>query len=71
MLKKAYASVSIGEDLVNEFVMYSFDVPLSKKFFPLCHSAFLERSWRIYKKHAEFEALTVSDQVFNKLCFNE
>ena len=70
MLKKAYASVSIGEDLVNEFVMYSFDVPLSKKFFPLCHNAFLERSWRIYKKHAEFQALTLSEQVIDNFIIN-
>ena len=64
-LENAYSSVSLGEDLVNEFVMFSFDVPLSKKFLPSCHAAFLERTWRIQKMHPEFEGLTLPQQVNN------
>ena len=63
LMEKKYSSVSLGEDMVNEFVMFSFDVPLSKCFFPECHKAFLERTWRIQKMHAEFEALTLLEQV--------
>ena len=64
-METAYASVSLGEDLVNEFVMFSFDVPLSKRFLTSCHTAFLERTWRIQKTHREFEDLPLSEQVNN------
>ncbi len=54
--------MSFGDDLVNEFVMYSYDVPLSKHFVPSEIAAFLERTRRILKIHPEFRALSDRQQ---------
>ena len=59
---EAYHAVSLGSDLINEFVMYTFDVPLSKSFIPNELSAFNERCRRILKIHPEFNALTDDEQ---------
>lgn len=60
--KYAYEEVSLGEDLVNEFVMFSFDVPLSKHFVPTEITAFVERCRRIMKIHPEFSGLSDEEQ---------
>ena len=63
--KEVYEEISLGEELVNEFVMYSYDVPLSKHFVPSEISAFVERCRRIMKIHPEFEEM--SDRIQNDL----
>ncbi|TRY76250.1 hypothetical protein TCAL_08790 [Tigriopus californicus] len=62
MFQAAYSEVSLGDDLVNEFVMFTYDVPLSKRFVPAELSTFMERTRRILKFHPEFECLTTTEQ---------
>jgi hypothetical protein len=64
--RSAYNEVSLGEEYVNEFVMFSYDVPLSKHFVPNEISAFAERGRRIMKIHPEFTSLADSQQM--ELC---
>lgn len=62
MFQTAYSEVSLGDDLVNEFVMFTYDVPLSKRFVPAELATFMERTRRILKFHPEFDSLTTSEQ---------
>jgi hypothetical protein len=39
----AYREVPMGEDFVNEFIMFSYDVPLSKHFVYRGYATFAER----------------------------
>ncbi|TRY67251.1 hypothetical protein TCAL_02930 [Tigriopus californicus] len=59
---RAFHDVSFGEDILKEFVMFSYDVPLSKAFVPKLVSVFTERFRRIMKVHEEFNALNDHDQ---------
>ena len=52
----------VGDDLLNEFIMYSFDVPLSRKYFVNYFSVVNERMRRILKIHPQFEALPMETQ---------
>ena len=50
----AYNEVSLGEEFRKEFIMFSYDVPLSKRFVPNEIAAFVERGRRIMRTHPEF-----------------
>lgn len=69
--KEAYDEVSLGEEQMDEFVMFSYDVPLSKHFIPKQISTFIERSRRILKIHPEFSELSDSAQrqIWRDGCF--
>jgi hypothetical protein len=58
LLDKAFRSVSMGEEIMEEVAMYSLGVPLSKRYlsrvFAVCH----ERVWRIFQTQSEFLDLT-------------
>ena len=60
--ERAWKSVPIGEDMIHEFVMFSYDVPLGKFFLPQTLSIFSQRYLHIMKMHPEFENLKKSDQ---------
>ena len=68
---QAFKEVCLGEDLVNEFVMFTYDVPLSKHFIPSEINTFVERSRRVMKMHPEFNELTDREQreIWNENCF--
>ncbi len=42
--------------------MFSLDVPLSKKFISNATKVFLERVWRLFKLHSDFEELPISSR---------
>jgi hypothetical protein len=60
---KAYHEVSFGEDLVNEIVMYTYDVPVSKHFMPRLMSVWGERFRRVMATHEEFIRLPEKDKL--------
>ena len=61
-MEEAFRSVTIGDEMINEFFMYSLGVPLSKKYMKNVVSLTLERMWRVYNIHHEFKELPGSTQ---------
>ena len=59
----AYREVPMGEDYVKEFIMFSYDVPLSKHFVYRGYAAFAERFRRVLKTQPGFNDLNDKDQV--------
>ena len=55
--------ISLGEDFVKEFVMFSYDVPLSKHFATRAYNTFADRFKKILQVHPGFDELTEIDQV--------
>ena len=53
----------MGEDYVKEFIMFSYDVPLSKHFVYRGYAAFAERFRRVLKTQPGFNDLNDKDQV--------
>ncbi len=53
----------MGEDYVNEFIMFSYDVPLSKHFVYRGYATFAERFRRVLKTQPGFNDLSDKDQV--------
>jgi len=53
----------MGEDYVNEFIMFSYDVPLSKHFVYRGYATFAERFRRVLKTQPGFNDLNDKDQV--------
>lgn len=60
--KRAYSTVALGEDILKEFVMFAYDVPVSKHFMPEALSVFGERFRRVMKSHVEFQVLSDAKQ---------
>lgn len=58
----AWNIVGMGEELMKEFIMYSYDVPLSKHFMLSSMNVFNERFRHILKMHPEFMALSDAQQ---------
>ena len=58
LLDKAFRSVSMGEEIMDEIAMYSLGVPLSKRFLPRVFAACNERVLRIFQTQSEFLDLT-------------
>lgn len=56
-LEETWGSVSLGEDHLREFVMWSFDVPVGKNFFRNAIASFNERFRKVMKMHDEFRNL--------------
>ncbi len=65
-IQRCFDSVSLGEDLMKEFAMYSLGVPMSKHFMPASVAVFLERFNRVMRIHPEFYKL--SDEKQRQLC---
>ena len=61
-MEEAFRSVTIGDEIMNEFFMYSLGVPLSKKYMKNVVTLTLERMWRVFNIHQEFRELPVSTQ---------
>jgi len=62
LLDSAFASVNLGEEIVKEAVMYSFDVPVSKHFTPHVIRVMTERVRKVMILHPEFRNLSCSAQ---------
>jgi len=62
--KNLYFNIYLGEDFVNEFIMFSYDVPLSKHFGFKKYATFTERFRRVLKTQPGFNDLTDRDQVW-------
>ena len=71
LFEEAWSSVSLGEEHIREFVMFSYDVPLSKGFMPRAIAVFNERFRRLLKMHDEFQILPPKLQAehWNQICF--
>ena len=57
LIDEAYQSVPIGEYVMNEFMMYSLGVPLSKNYFAAATSIGLERIFRMSKTQSAFSEI--------------
>ena len=58
----AWQKIPLGEDHIKEFIMHSYDVPLSKGFMGTAFGIFIERYRMIMKIHPEFNSLNQSQQ---------
>ena len=58
----AWQKIHLGEDHIKEFIMYSFDVPLSKGFMANAFGIFIERYRMVMKIHPEFNSLNQCQQ---------
>ena len=67
-LEQVYASVSLGEDHLREFIMWSFDVPVSKSFAETAFCGFNERFRKVMKMHSEFQNLpdNIQEQIWEQ-----
>jgi hypothetical protein len=54
LLEAAFRSVPVGEEVMEEFAMYSLGVPLSKRYLSRVFAVYHERIWRIFQTHSEF-----------------
>jgi hypothetical protein len=61
----AVGEVPMGPEWIKEFVMFTYDVPLSKHFASRGYSTFLERYRRVLRIHDGFADLSKKDQVCN------
>ena len=55
---EAFRTVPIGDEMLNEFSMYSLGVPLSRRYMKSVFSITLERMWRVLRVHPEFQELS-------------
>ena len=72
--QSAFEEVPMGYDWIKDFVMFSYDVPLSKNFASKGYAILSERYKRILKIHDGYSDLTPKDQVRNiiiKSCSTE
>ena len=60
--EKAWKSVPLGEEHIRDFIMFSFDVPVSNSYMHNAISVFNERVLRVLKIHSEFAKLPDSLQ---------
>ena len=58
----AWQKIPLGEDHIKEFIMHSFDVPLSKGFMADAFGIFIERYRMVMKIHPEFKSLNSLQQ---------
>lgn len=65
LFDEAFFSVSLGEEIIQEFFMHSLGVPLSKSYCFRLFSAILERMHRIYKTQPDF--LQLPNHVQNEM----
>ena len=59
----AFKDVLLGDTWIKEFVMQSFDVPLSKNFASFCIKIVKERYKKVLMAHQGFTDLKEDDQV--------
>ena len=60
---QACQAVSMGEEWLKEFVMFSYDVPLSKHFAARSFTTFMERYRKVLQTHEQYRKLSLEDQV--------
>lgn len=53
-----FRSVNVGYEIISEYMMYSLDVPLSKRYIVKYFSVVVERMRRILKILPDFEELS-------------
>lgn len=72
LVDEAYVSVPVGESLMQEFMMFSLGVPLSKSYMGNFFSIIRERCWRMLKVHQDFEDMPMETQLkaFTENCFS-
>ncbi len=68
LLETAFRSVPIGEEIIEEFAMYSLGVPVSKSNLPRVFNVYLERILRMFKTQSEGLDLTseIQMKILNK-----
>ena len=59
---EAFQEVSLGKDFLNEFIMFTYDVPLSKTFGTRGYAVFEERFLRILKAHDGYVDLPTEEK---------
>ena len=62
-MDEAFRSVAVGDDFINEFLLHSLGVPVSKTFMPNYLSIVMERMWRVLRMHADFDDLPTGEQL--------
>ena len=55
---ECWKKVPMGEEILSNFIMYNYDVPLSKSFVPKCMANLTERYRLIMKSHTEFTEMS-------------
>merc|ERR1719266_2070453 len=55
---ECWKKVPMGEEILSNFIMYNYDVPLSKSFVPRCMANLTERYRLIMKSHTEFTEMS-------------
>ncbi len=63
LLEAAFRSVPMGEEIMEEFAMYSLGVPLSKRYLSRVFAVYNERIWRIFQAQTEFLELSFQLQL--------
>jgi hypothetical protein len=63
LIEQAFRSLSIGEKMIREFMLFSVGVPLPKDHMPSFLSIYFERILRIYQIHSDFVELPSHLQV--------
>jgi len=54
LIEQAFRSVSLGDQMIKEFIMTSVGIPLPRDHMANIFAIFLERIWRVYRIHPEF-----------------
>ena len=62
IFEECWNRVPVSDDLVSEFVMFTYDVPLSKNFVPDHLAVFNERYLLMMKMHSEFTNMNRFEQ---------
>lgn len=63
LIDEVFRSVTIGDEILNEFFMFSLGVPLSRNYMKSVISITLERVWRLFNAHPDFEELPSHSQL--------
>ena len=58
LFQKAFHEVELGGEILNDFIYFSHDVPISKQFMPRAMAVFAERFRNILRRMDEFSLLT-------------
>ena len=62
LVDEAFRSIPLGENLMDEFMMFSLGVPLSRNYKPAVFRVMLERVRRVFNIHPEFGEFSAAAQ---------
>jgi len=62
LIEQAFRSVSLGDQMIKEFIMTSVGIPLPRDHMANIFAIFLERIWRVYRIHPEFLEMPTHQQ---------